>query len=281
MTNEIFAHLKIDSATTCYVWRIECRDGRSFRFTDHDEELELNGELYQPTDGFSPAGIERSIGLSIDNSQALGAISLSGIDSVEFERGVFDYASFQLWLVNWRNVNENSLRFAGFLGKVNYSEGNFTCELQSQSSLLNQTKGRIYQNNCDASFGDLRCGIDLSDPRYFGTGVCIGSSDNGVILLLGLSEYSAGWFEGGKVKYIGSASQEVWGNVRFDKGNGSIREIYLSETHVVQAQVGLEVQVFVGCDRRLQTCESKFANARNFRGFPFIPGDDWVFHNRT
>ena len=31
-----------------------------------------------------------------------------------------------------------------------------------------------------------------------------------------------------------------------------------------------------GCDRRFATCVSRFVNAANFRGFPHIPGSDFV-----
>ena len=32
----------------------------------------------------------------------------------------------------------------------------------------------------------------------------------------------------------------------------------------------------LGCDKRFSTCESRFANTLNFRGFPTIPGDDFL-----
>jgi len=32
----------------------------------------------------------------------------------------------------------------------------------------------------------------------------------------------------------------------------------------------------LGCDRALATCRDRFANVVNFRGFPHIPGNDFV-----
>jgi hypothetical protein len=32
----------------------------------------------------------------------------------------------------------------------------------------------------------------------------------------------------------------------------------------------------LGCDKRLATCRDRFANTLNFRGFPTIPGDDFL-----
>ena len=32
----------------------------------------------------------------------------------------------------------------------------------------------------------------------------------------------------------------------------------------------------LGCDRALATCRDRFGNVPNFRGFPHIPGNDFV-----
>jgi uncharacterized phage protein (TIGR02218 family) len=34
--------------------------------------------------------------------------------------------------------------------------------------------------------------------------------------------------------------------------------------------------VTAGCDKRFATCSGRFANALNFRGFPHLPGNDFV-----
>jgi uncharacterized phage protein (TIGR02218 family) len=36
-----------------------------------------------------------------------------------------------------------------------------------------------------------------------------------------------------------------------------------------------------GCDKRIATCGTKFANVANFRGFPNIPGQDAVLRYAT
>jgi uncharacterized phage protein (TIGR02218 family) len=41
--------------------------------------------------------------------------------------------------------------------------------------------------------------------------------------------------------------------------------------------------IHAGCDKQFATCKAKFNNAVNFRGFPHIPGTDFVtsFPNRS
>ena len=40
---------------------------------------------------------------------------------------------------------------------------------------------------------------------------------------------------------------------------------------------GCRVMVREGCDHRLDTCATRFANAVNFQGEPFLPGNDQIF----
>lgn len=53
----------------------------------------------------------------------------------------------------------------------------------------------------------------------------------------------------------------------------------LCDAALGDARCGVDVQEFPGqdCDKRFDTCRGVFANAANFRGFPDMPGDDFVF----
>jgi len=46
--------------------------------------------------------------------------------------------------------------------------------------------------------------------------------------------------------------------------------------NTVKRQAQLRFRVVAGCDKTAETCRAKFSNFLNFRGFPHIPGDDWV-----
>ena len=41
-------------------------------------------------------------------------------------------------------------------------------------------------------------------------------------------------------------------------------------------QAGDLLRLEAGCDRTAATCKAKFGNFLNFRGFPHIPGEDWL-----
>ncbi|MFN7158060.1 MAG: phage BR0599 family protein, partial [Erythrobacter cryptus] len=39
-------------------------------------------------------------------------------------------------------------------------------------------------------------------------------------------------------------------------------------------QPGTRIELREGCDHTIATCAARFANAINFRGEPFLPGND-------
>jgi uncharacterized phage protein (TIGR02218 family) len=49
-------------------------------------------------------------------------------------------------------------------------------------------------------------------------------------------------------------------------------ELFLSM--LLEVQVGDVLAVYAGCDKKLATCRDKFSNVTNFRGEPYVPGQD-------
>jgi uncharacterized phage protein (TIGR02218 family) len=50
--------------------------------------------------------------------------------------------------------------------------------------------------------------------------------------------------------------------------------ITLREPPAFAASAGTRVELSEGCDRRFETCKTRFANAINFQGEPHLPGND-------
>ena len=58
--------------------------------------------------------------------------------------------------------------------------------------------------------------------------------------------------------------------------DGSIATVTLLEAPMRAIAVGDGFTARAGCDKRIATCSTKFANTANFRGLPNIPGQDAV-----
>ena len=57
---------------------------------------------YEAQAGFTASEIESSLGLSVDNLEASGALSSDRLSEERIRAGDFDNAGVEIWLVNWQ-----------------------------------------------------------------------------------------------------------------------------------------------------------------------------------
>lgn len=270
------AHLAGGASTVCRAWAVARRDGVVLGFTDHDRALRFEGVDFLPGAGFSARALVSASGLSVDNSEVLGALSHEAIREEEIEAGRFDEAELRLWLVNWADVAERRLRFRGTLGEIRREGAAFRAELRGLTERLNQPRGRTFQRSCSAVLGDATCGFDLETPGY-SVEVTLESGGNGQVFSLpGLADFAEGWFAHGRLLVLTGTGAGLVGLIKRDRLTGGLRELLLWEPIRAALQAGDRVRLLVGCDRRAETCRAKFDNMLNFQGFPHLPGDDWL-----
>jgi uncharacterized phage protein (TIGR02218 family) len=98
----------------------------------------------------------------------------------------------------------------------------------------------------------------------------------GVLRLSGAAGFAPRWFEHGRLTMLTGAAAGLVGMVKNDRlgPDGRIVELWQSFGAVVGA--GDQGRLEAGCDKKMATCRGKFSNLMNFRGFPHIPGEDWM-----
>lgn len=269
-------HLGHGVTTVCRAWLVRRKDGATFGFTDHDTDLGFDGYIFKASSGLTARALQQSSGLAVDNSETLGALSDAAIEEADIVAGRFDGAEVRTWLVNWADVSQRMEQFRGSFGEITRSGGAFKAELRGLTDQLNQPRGRIYQRSCSAMLGDRRCGVDVTVPG-FSADVAIGDFDaTGRMMFSGLAAFANGWFERGRLTVLTGAAAGLVGIVKSDQLVGSTRSVDLWQAFAVQIAVGDHVRLQAGCDRTSATCKTKFANFVNFRGFPHLPGEDWL-----
>ena len=72
--DEFLAHLRAGVTTVCRCWSVVRADGQSYGFTDHDRAFSFEGIRFKADSGLTARAVQQSTGLSVDNSQALGAL---------------------------------------------------------------------------------------------------------------------------------------------------------------------------------------------------------------
>ncbi len=268
-------HLAQDTTTLCTCWRLIRSNGEKLGFTDHDNALIFDGTTFEAKTGYTGSEIESSLGLSIDNLDATGALESGRLDEGKLKAGDFDHAEIEIWRVNWQDVSQRILWRKGHLGEVTYGAGRFSAEVRGLAHLFNQTKGRLYQHGCDAELGDARCKVDLNDPTFFGSGTITAISEN-VVELSGFSSFVSDWFTHGVAQWITGANAGRVLRIKRHRRRSSIAVVSFWQEAAQAMAIGDQVVLRAGCDKQIKTCRTKFANAINYQGFPHMPGNDFV-----
>lgn len=278
MTSEaLLEHLETGTTTVCRAWTVTRTDGVVLGFTDHDETLVIAGVEHKASTGMSARALMQGTGLAVDNSEAIGALSDSAISVEDLQAGRFDGASVSIWLVNWADPAERMELFRGGIGEVTHSGSEFRAELRGLTEALNRPTGRAYVRTCSAVLGDARCRFDLAQPGYsVDVPVTLIDDERARLTVPQAAVLEDRWFEHGRMDVISGPAAGLSAMIRADRLVAATREIELWQGIRGQLAVGDMVRLTAGCDKRAATCRTKFANLLNFRGFPFIPGEDWL-----
>ena len=267
------AHLATGATTLCHCWMLAPVNGPVLGFTDHDRDLTFDGVTFEAQAGFEASEIESSLGLSVDNLEASGALNSAQLDAERLRAGDFDHATIEIWRVNWQDVSQRVLLRKGHLGEVTHGGSGFTAEVRGMSHLLNQTKGRVFQYGCDAALGDGRCGVDLEAAAFRGVGAVVAAEDNRRLTVTGLGSFVSGWFSLGTLRWTNGLNAGRLEEVKLHGAQGIV-ELWQTASFAVAPGDGFTIRA--GCDKQFSTCKSKFFNGENFRGFPHLPGTDFV-----
>jgi uncharacterized phage protein (TIGR02218 family) len=270
------AHLKTGLTTLCHAWAIERRDGVVLAFTDHDRAVSFDEIAFRADSGLSARALSQTTGLSVDNTEAMGALSHSAIREDEIEQGRFDGAQVTCWRVNWADVAQRTILFRGSIGEMHRSGGAFRAELRGLTEALNRPLGRIYQKPCSAVLGDAACGFDVSASGYLmsvGVEIC---DEGRRFHWQNLPGFEEGWFARGRLEVLDGPAAGLWGMIKHDRKLSSYREVELWESIRGKVVAGTQVRLIAGCDKRMESCRLKFNNLLNFQGFPDLPNEDWV-----
>lgn len=258
-------------------WAITRSDGLVLGFTDHDGAISFDAISFRPDSGMAARALVQGAGLSVDNSEAEGALSDDAITERDLMAGRWDGADVRMWEVDWSQPENRRLVFRGTLGEVSRSEGAFRAELRGLTEPLGAPQGRVFHPRCAARLGDAACGVDLDvTDRFFD--VQVQDCDEGrVFRFAGFAGFDAAWFERGTLRVLSGDAGGLSGSIKNDLvlPDGT-REIELWQGLGIVPAAGDELRLIVGCNKLAGTCRAKFDNFLNFRGFPNLPPEDWL-----
>ena len=247
-------------------WRLERSDGVALGFTSHDRDLWFGGLLHLAAPGMLPSAIRRDSSLDADSAEVSGALTHDAITAADLEAGRYDRAAIAIGVVDWETLEHDTL-YRGEIGLLAQEAGSFTAELRSAKALLAEDHVPRTSPTCRASFCGPGC--TLSALRFTHE-----------------ASISAVDLASNRVSFAGAppAAELLAGHVRWlDGPHAGIRmEVVAVAGEALELDreldpalaAGMRALLREGCDHTLATCAGRFANAANFQGEPFLPGND-------
>lgn len=269
------AKLDQRATTFCHCWRLSRKDGMVMGFTDHDRDLTFNGVLFHANAGLAATQVESGVGLGSGSSEAGGALMNDSLTETDLLNGVYDGASIETWLVDWSDVADRALLDVATIGEVRRGEFAFSAELRSSAHVFDQQQGRFFQRACSADLGDARCAFDLATPGFQASGNVL-SYSGGVLNVELTDQFESGRFTGGALTFTGGANAGARVTVKSHRQDGLRASFTFWTQPAREIASGDTISAKAGCDKSVNTCQTKFGNIVNFRGFPHMPGNDRV-----
>lgn len=267
------AKLEAGAATLCRCWRLTREDGVTLGFTDHDRDLTIAAQLFEATDGFESSTIEREAGMATQGGEVHGLLSSARIRAEDIEAGLYDGARLEVFLVDWEAPGLDFRLDMATLGEIRRLDDRFIAETRDAFAAWDAPRGRLYASACSARFGDDACGLDISLPAYSDTlTITAVSSPRSLNGSLTLARPAGFYALGFAVVLTGAGAGFACAVERHDPEG-----VELALAPPVPLKAGDQLRLTAGCDKRFATCRNRFANAVNFRGFPFIPAPEAIF----
>jgi uncharacterized phage protein (TIGR02218 family) len=274
---------KLDAGVTmlAHCWKLTRRDGAVQGFTDHDCDLAFGGTTYRAGTGFTASEATSRFDLSVDGAEIAGALDDDALTETDLAAGRYGAAQVETWLVDWSEPSLRVLTSRGTLGEVKREGRAFTAELRGLADLLSQESGRLYMAKCNADLGDARCKVDLAGPALHGAGAVTVLAGTSIFRASGLDGFAETWFSGGRLTWSNGANAGLAIEIKEHRFISGHVRLTLWQAMPEGIAVGDAFAVTAGCDKSFATCRGRFVNTDNFRGFPQIPGNDFILSYPT
>lgn len=263
------------------------RGGTVLRYTDGDVDISAGGETFAAggqdgvlvNAGDNRVTITWHIGLQVDTvtfDVLPRAGTVGGVPWLQALRnGVFDGAEVKIEYAFMPTYGDTSVgtvvAFTGLVAEVTADRARATFEVNSHLELLDKNMPRnLFQPGCTNTLFDSGCAL-LKAAYSVNSAVTTGATINSIRASVNLGSTTAGYYALGVVTFTSGANAGFSRTVKIHTKAGSISTFtLLSPLPAVPAQ-GDTFTIYPGCDKTKATCQAKFNNLANFRGYPYVP----------
>lgn len=244
----------------------------NYYWTSMDRNITYGGNTYTPMP-IKRGTIEQSSDLSPSKLTIDLPYFAEGLDDTAVDMPLEDY-SLMITRLFADDLTEGVVQFMGELKSTSFKGPMLRAEFVSRHSILDCIVPRYrYQIECNWELYSTKCGLNKNSYKTTTTATVVSGTS--------YTQLTSDDFD------IASVQNTPYFRHGYIDYNGHTRSIleHQEDTITIDYKIpGLTtsgtVDVYAGCDWRVETCNSKFSNLNNFGGDPEIPRGDspvtWV-----
>jgi uncharacterized phage protein (TIGR02218 family) len=255
-------------------WRIARQDGVILAFTSHDQDLLIDATRYQASVGLESSALMANVDVQTTPYALGGGVSLQGLSQQDLEAGRYDGALVHVFVCDWQAPQARRLPLAhGRFGALKRDGPRFEVQVEGATRALDNSVFGLTTPTCRAELGDALCRVNLRKHRQLASVARVISAQQ---FVLASDNLENGFASQGRLRWLSGANTGLDQDVleqTLEAAGGAIVTLFEPPPAGV-ARPGDRLLLYAGCDKRFITCQTRFDNALNFRGEPFVPGLD-------
>lgn len=268
-TPALTAHIASENATLARIMTLLPRAGDPIYFTDHDRDLEYNGNIHEADNGFECSAIQNVVGGGNSNLEVHVFIG-SDEERQNILGGYYAGAAIIIDAVNYDDLTMGHMPLTvGLVTNVSVPYKNKAIlSFQGRAAQSNKYLTEVYSPTCRAIFCDARCTLNINDYRESFT---VGAATGNKAFSTDDITDTAGYWDLGVVRWQSGDNQGQTTEIR-SSGAGDISLMIRTRFPIQVGDTGI---IERGCAKTLDACRG-YNNVLNFRGEPYMPGSDYT-----
>ncbi|MDR1498846.1 MAG: DUF2163 domain-containing protein [Rickettsiales bacterium] len=266
--------LEQDNVELAKCVKITLPDGEILTFTEHSKDIIIDGLNYECCGGFED-GVSKSYSDITDSSGIVAAfIENINITKDDILAGKFDNAGIEIFYVSYDHIDYGKIPVIhGFIDATQFTDNRVYFSISGTLSLLAKTIGDVYSPLCRAKFCDNKCSMNPENYTFNGEISNVIGATEFYCENVNIVDKPTNYFKYGLVKFKdGKNTGKIVEIKQSNEGN-----IVLNAKPFYGLEVGDQIDVVAGCDKKFSTCINSFNNAINFRGEPNLPRTSKVY----
>ena len=265
------------SANLAQATLIVRRDAQMFGWTDHDQNVTIDGVTYLATSGLETTGAHTTDDFRVDTLDVTALLQVATEEQIV--AGLWDDAAVTVFEFIWSSLptaldtNVNILSY-GNLGQIRRQDNILVAEIRRLSQRLSRRVGRQYSPTCPWRLGDAQCVLSLVSYTHTGTVNSVDVTFPRLVFSDSGQAQVPNYFSEGELEWLTGDNAGIRRAVRL--WQNQTFSLYLPLPYDVS--VGDTYEAIKGDDKTFVTCQG-FANQTRFGGFPHVPGQDAVYSN--